>query len=107
VTSDQFEDSVRYLQELNTWMESFASHNQGQATLLSDIKAAIDSLSQEMKEKTPEVESEALNLPPSDHQTLNTALEDFHGEVMSRLDEISHQIEQSVPQKDDQSEFFW
>ncbi|PVF96578.1 hypothetical protein CPB86DRAFT_786797 [Serendipita vermifera] len=102
VTSDQFEDSVRYLQELNTWMEKFALHNEGQGSLLSDIKAAIEGLSQQSKENPSEAESEALNLPAMDHGDFESALEDVRSDLVSRLDEINHQLQQDVPPKDGQ-----
>ncbi|KAG8840844.1 hypothetical protein FRC20_005387, partial [Serendipita sp. 405] len=84
-TAEQFEDSIRYLNELNTWMEAFVTKTAGHEELLHAILSTLEKLTgaaEEIKkdEECTENRKESASEAESKNNTLielKAALGDF------------------------------
>nr|KAG8837971.1 hypothetical protein FRC18_007059 [Serendipita sp. 400] len=84
-TAEQFEDSIRYLNELNTWMEAFVTKTAGHEELLHAILSTLEKLTgaaEEIKkdEESTENRKESASEAESKNNTLielKAALGDF------------------------------
>ncbi|KAG8790124.1 hypothetical protein FRC17_009006, partial [Serendipita sp. 399] len=89
--SEQFGDSVRYLNELNTWMEAFVTKTAGHEQLLQAISSTLDKLSgmERVNDKEGEI-TELHNETPAEAENKREVLT----ELKAALGEFTNAIQE-------------